>query len=101
MNAMRALHQADPERYTREVLSSKFKISYEATRRILRSKFYQIEKPLIEEAVQAVHVEEQEDVPERTVRKQRWSRERRRTEHRPNPPGTRRRTQAGQDGDAE
>lgn len=44
MEGLRALHAHDPERYTTPMLADKFKISPEAVRRILRSKW----KPTVE-----------------------------------------------------
>jgi hypothetical protein len=43
MAGLRALHAADPKTFTREVLSERFGISYEAVTRILRSKFIERE----------------------------------------------------------
>ncbi|BGP16162.1 Required for respiratory growth protein 9 mitochondrial [Rhodosporidiobolus nylandii] len=39
MDLIRSLHGSDPERYSTPVLSARFKISPEAVRRVLRSKF--------------------------------------------------------------
>jgi hypothetical protein len=37
MAGLRELHRSDPQKYTREFLSAKFRVSNEAVRRILRS----------------------------------------------------------------
>ena len=48
MAGLKALHRADPDKFTRAVLSERFGISFEAVRRILRSAFREREAELEE-----------------------------------------------------